>query len=63
MATTSDSRPARSAAAVNEEIRALWLRAGGRLSVEQRRTYEQLVTEWSAAVRAAALEAGDESVA
>ncbi len=51
MATIPDPGPARSAAAVNEEIRALWLRAGGRLSAEQRRRYERLVTEWSAAVR------------
>jgi hypothetical protein len=56
MATTPDSPPARSAAAVNEEIRALWLRAGGcRLSTEQRRRYERLVTEWSAAARASRL--------
>jgi hypothetical protein len=36
---------------VNEEIRALWLRAKGRLSPEQRLAYERLVTEWSAAMR------------
>jgi hypothetical protein len=35
---------------VNEEIRGLWLRAGGRLSPEQRRRYERLVAEWSAAM-------------
>ncbi|WP_255950310.1 hypothetical protein [Streptomyces odontomachi] len=51
MPTTPEPVPARSAAAVNEEIRALWLRAGGRLSTEQRRVYERLVAEWSAAVR------------
>jgi hypothetical protein len=51
MHTTPGTGPARSAAAVNEEIRALWLRAGGRLSPEQRRVYERLVTEWSDAVR------------
>lgn len=33
---------------VNEEIRALWLRAGGTLSGEQRREYQRLVLEWSA---------------
>ncbi|MEV0256973.1 hypothetical protein AB0H82_22280 [Streptomyces sp. NPDC050732] len=42
---------ARSSAELNERIRGLWLRAGGRLSAEQRREYEQLVTEWAAAVR------------
>lgn len=55
MPTTPEPVPARSAAAVNEEIRALWLRAGGRLSTEQRRIYEQLVAEWSDAVREARL--------
>ncbi|MER5494031.1 hypothetical protein ACSMX9_02095 [Streptomyces sp. LE64] len=42
----------RSADSLNEEIRDLWLRTGGRLSAEERRTYEALVTEWAAAVRA-----------
>lgn len=51
MPTTPEPLPVRSAAAVNEEIRALWLRAGGRLSTEQRRVYERLVAEWSHAVR------------
>ncbi|QEV16895.1 hypothetical protein CP975_04735 [Streptomyces alboniger] len=41
----------RSSVELNERIRGLWLRAGGRLSAEQRREYEQLVTEWAAAVR------------
>ncbi|MFD5556565.1 MULTISPECIES: hypothetical protein [unclassified Streptomyces] len=41
----------RSADSLNEEIRDLWLRTGGRLSAEERRTYEALVTEWAAAVR------------
>lgn len=44
--------PARSAALLNEEIRALWQRAGGTLNPEQRREYEVLVTAWAAAVRA-----------
>jgi len=43
---------ARSAAVVNEEIRALWLRAGGTLTDGQRREYEALLAEWAAAVRA-----------
>lgn len=36
---------------LNEQIRDLWMRAGGRLTAEQRSTYEQLVTQWAAAVR------------
>ncbi|MFG2651970.1 hypothetical protein [Streptomyces sp. NPDC048436] len=47
----------RSAAELNERIRGLWLRAGGRLSAEQRREYEQLVTEWATAMRAEVVEA------
>ncbi|MFF2506386.1 hypothetical protein ACFVTY_23820 [Streptomyces sp. NPDC058067] len=41
----------RSADEVNEQIRGLWLRAGGRLSAEQRAQYARLVTEWADAVR------------
>lgn len=48
---------ARSAAELNERIRGLWMRAGGRLSAEQRREYEQLVTAWAAAVREEVVEA------
>ncbi|MFD7549808.1 hypothetical protein ACFV0R_24555 [Streptomyces sp. NPDC059578] len=57
MSTIPD--PARSGAAlrsaddINEDIRALWARAGGRLSTEQRRQYQCLVMEWSAARQAA----------
>jgi hypothetical protein len=47
----------RSAAEVNEQIRALWLRAGGTLSTDQRREYEALVTEWAEAVRQEIVEA------
>jgi hypothetical protein len=43
---------ARSAAELNEEIRALWVRAGGTLTPEQRREYEVLVTAWATAVQA-----------
>jgi FAD/FMN-containing dehydrogenase len=39
----------RSADEVNEEIRALWRRAGGTLSGEQREEYQRLVLEWAAA--------------
>ncbi|MEU6526373.1 hypothetical protein ABZ892_26950 [Streptomyces sp. NPDC046924] len=41
----------RSAAEVNERIRALWLRAGGSLSARERAEYELLVIEWAAAIR------------
>jgi hypothetical protein len=42
----------RSAAVVNAEIRALWLRLDGRpTSPGERREYERLVVEWATAVR------------
>jgi hypothetical protein len=41
----------RSAGEVNEQIRALWLRAGGSLSAQEREEYELLVVEWAAAIR------------
>ncbi|MFP3989888.1 hypothetical protein U9R90_20935 [Streptomyces sp. E11-3] len=44
-------RSVRSADVVNDQIRALWARAGGRLGTEQRREYERLIAEWAAAVR------------
>ncbi|MDH6221355.1 hypothetical protein [Streptomyces pseudovenezuelae] len=47
----------RSAAEVNERIRALWLRAGGSLSAQERAEYELLVVEWAAAIRGAVIEA------
>ncbi|MFF7389135.1 hypothetical protein ACFZAE_11930 [Streptomyces scabiei] len=55
MSTTPDvvleraEAPARTAAEVNEEIRALWFRSGGTLNREQRSEYERLVLEWAAA--------------
>ncbi|GGS89983.1 hypothetical protein GCM10010270_72700 [Streptomyces violaceus] len=49
MSTTVESSSERSADEVNEEIRALWLRSGGTLSVEQREEYRRLVLEWAAA--------------
>ncbi|MEU5366817.1 hypothetical protein ABZ354_25660 [Streptomyces sp. NPDC005925] len=49
MSTTVEPSRERSAAEVNEEIRALWLRSGGTLSVEQREEYQRLVLEWAAA--------------
>lgn len=43
----------RSSADLNEDIRALWTRAGGRLSTaEERAEYERLVTLWATAVQA-----------
>ena len=47
----------RSSAEVNEQIRALWVRAGGILSTEQRRQYEMLVTEWAEAMHREIVEA------
>ncbi|MEU0056232.1 hypothetical protein [Streptomyces sp. NPDC006334] len=41
----------RSAAEVNEQIRALWQRTGGSLSAQDRSEYELLVVEWAVAVR------------
>lgn len=55
-----DSMPSgsvRSAAEVNERIRALWLRAGGSLSAQERAEYELLVVQWAAAVRGEVVEA------
>ncbi|MFF3491583.1 hypothetical protein ACFYWS_09550 [Streptomyces sp. NPDC002795] len=51
------SGPVRSAEEVNEQIRGLWLRTGGRLTGEQRAEYVLLVTEWAAAVRAEVVKA------
>ncbi|MEU5665335.1 hypothetical protein ACIP3D_11640 [Streptomyces longwoodensis] len=48
MSTSVEPVSERSAAEVNEEIRALWLRSGGTLSVAQRAEYQRLVLEWAA---------------
>ncbi|MFD6417884.1 hypothetical protein [Streptomyces sp. NPDC060194] len=50
-ATPSPLTAVRSAEVVNGEIRALWTRAGGVLTPEQRKEYERLVTEWAEATR------------
>ncbi|MFG2651757.1 hypothetical protein [Streptomyces sp. NPDC048436] len=52
--TTTPNTPdgPRSAAEVNEEIRALWLRTGGYLRPEQHLEYERLVAEWAEATAA-----------
>ncbi|MEU6477123.1 hypothetical protein ABZ858_09560 [Streptomyces sp. NPDC047017] len=47
----------RSAAELNERIRALWLRAGGSLSAQERAEYELLVVAWAAAIRSRVAEA------
>ncbi|MGW0334973.1 hypothetical protein ACWD0J_24405 [Streptomyces sp. NPDC003011] len=47
----------RSAAELNEQIRALWMRAGGTLSAQERAEYELLVVEWAAAIRGEVIEA------
>ncbi|MFJ5533216.1 hypothetical protein [Streptomyces sp. NPDC093261] len=47
----------RSADDLNERIRALWLRAGGSLSAQERAEYELLVVEWAAAIRSEVIEA------
>lgn len=47
----------RSAAVVNEEIRALWVDPRVRLTREGRDRYEQLYAEWTDAVRAEIVEA------
>ncbi|MFF0200777.1 hypothetical protein [Streptomyces sp. NPDC005017] len=48
MSTSVETVSERSAAEVNEEIRALWRRAGGTLTIEQREEYQRLVMEWAA---------------
>ena len=50
MSSMSESGP-RSAAELNEQIRGLMLRSGGRLTGEQRAEYQELLREWAAAVR------------
>ncbi|MDF2271616.1 hypothetical protein P2Q00_40250 [Streptomyces coacervatus] len=47
----------RSAAEVNEQIRALWMRAGGSLSAQERAEYELLVVEWAAAIQSDVIKA------
>ncbi|SPF04654.1 hypothetical protein [Streptomyces sp. MA5143a] len=47
----------RSAADVNDQIRALWRRAGGSLSAQERAEYELLVVEWATAIRGEVIEA------
>ncbi|CAM5585870.1 MULTISPECIES: hypothetical protein [unclassified Streptomyces] len=47
----------RSAAELNDRIRALWRRAGGSLSAQERVEYELLVVEWATAIRGEVVEA------
>jgi hypothetical protein len=51
------SRPARSAAVVNAEIRALWGSSAGTPVPAERERYQRLLVEWAAAVRAEIVEA------
>ncbi|GAA3852753.1 hypothetical protein GCM10023084_03710 [Streptomyces lacrimifluminis] len=54
MSPNPQARPGsvRSAAAINEQIRAFWLRLGGRApSAAERAEYEKLRAKWAAAVR------------
>lgn len=55
--SSSPSGSARSAAVVNEEIRALWQDARVRLTDEGRERLDRLYVEWAAAVRAEMVEA------
>ncbi|MFJ4919184.1 hypothetical protein [Streptomyces sp. NPDC088725] len=41
----------RSPAAVNADIRALWTRAGGTLSLAEQERYHQLLVEWATAIQ------------
>ncbi|MDX3837380.1 hypothetical protein [Streptomyces europaeiscabiei] len=47
----------RSAADLNDRIRALWQHADGSLSAQERAEYELLVAEWAAAIRGDIIEA------
>lgn len=49
--------PSRSAAAVNEEIRRLWVDPRVRLSADGRAALERLYKEWAAAIKAKVVEA------
>jgi hypothetical protein len=49
MSITPETARLRTAAEVNEEIRDLLMKSGGRLDHEQRRRYQRLVGEWAAA--------------
>ncbi len=55
--TSSSPGSARSAAVVNEEIRALWQDARVRLTDEGRDRLDRLYVEWAEAVRAEVVEA------
>lgn len=55
--TSSPCGTVRSAAVINEEIRALMRRAGGHLREVDRPVYERLLEEWAAAMRAEIVEA------
>lgn len=52
MPTTRAPGSVRSAATVNEDIRALWALAGQALTADQQEQYQTLLLEWAQAVRA-----------
>jgi hypothetical protein len=56
MSSMSESRQ-RSAAVLNERIRALMLCSGGRLTGTERAEYQEMLREWAAAVRAGVVRA------
>lgn len=56
MSSTPTPRSVRPADVVNDQIRDLWARTGGRLSAEDRAEYEALVTEWAKASSGAAVQ-------
>ncbi|MFJ9214214.1 hypothetical protein [Streptomyces sp. NPDC102264] len=51
MPTTPDPGSARPAATINQDIRALWTRAGNTLGPADRDEYHRLLIEWASAVR------------
>lgn len=58
MTPNPDPGSARSPAdELNDEIRALWFRAGGTLTPDERAEYEQLLARWAAALKTEITEA------
>lgn len=53
----NDRGSARTSAEWNDQIRALWFRAGGTLTPDERAEYEQMLIRWAAAIKAEIVEA------
>lgn len=51
MPTAPNPGSARPATAINQDIRALWTRAGNTLGPAERDEYHQLLIEWASAAR------------